>query len=369
MSDDTKSRDFLVRRDDLHTTRVADVVLPALGDGQVRLRLDAFGFTANNVTYAAIGEMMRYWEFFPAADGWGRVPVWGFADVAASRHPGVRVGERVYGYFPMSTHLDVLADDVREDGFTDVTAHRTALPPVYNRYGRAGADPAYEKAREDRYMLLRPLFATAYLIDDLLAEHAFYGARAIALSSASSKTAIGVAAQLSARANRAYAVVGLTSAANAAFVQSLGYYDRIVTYDALDGLAPDEPLVFVDMAGNGAVRDGVHRRVGDQLKYSCSVGLTHHDRMAMPSADLPGPTPEFFFAPDRIVLRSREWGPAGFQERVGGALKSFVRAAERWLRVQRGQGPAAVERVYRATLAGEADPSVGYVLALAEAAS
>src|SRR5687768_6210832 len=124
MSDDTTVRDFLVRRDDLRTTRVADAALPALGDGQVRLRLDAFGFTANNVTYAAIGEMMHYWDFFPAADGWGRIPVWGFADVAASRHPDIRVGERFYGYFPMSTHLDVLADEVRADGFTDVTAHR-----------------------------------------------------------------------------------------------------------------------------------------------------------------------------------------------------------------------------------------------------
>ncbi len=363
------SRDFLVRRDDLKTTRIADTALPALGDGQVRLRLDAFGFTANNVTYAAIGEMMRYWEFFPATDGWGRVPVWGCADVVASRHPGVQVGTRVFGYFPMSTHLDVLAGDVRPDGFTDATAHRTALPPIYNRYGRVDADPAYEQTHEDRYMLLRPLFATAFLIDDLLAEREFFGARAIALSSASSKTAIGVAALLSARAGRPYSVVALTSRANAPFVAGLGYYDRIVTYDALDGLAPDEPLVFVDMAGNGAVRDGVHRRLGDQLKYSCSVGLTHHDRMAMPAADLPGPMPEFFFAPDRMVQRMRDWGPAGFQERVGGALKRFVRDAERWLRVQRGHGPDAVERVYRATLAGEADPSVGYVLSLAEAAS
>lgn len=364
MSDDTRGQDFLVRRDDLQTTRVVDAVLPALGEGQVRLRLDAFGFTANNVTYAAIGEMMRYWEFFPAADGWGRVPVWGFADVAASRHPGVQVGERIYGYFPMSTHLDVQADDVRPDGFTDVTPHRTALPPVYNRYGRVSADPAYERDRENHYMLLRPLFATAFLIDDLLAERNFFGARAIALSSASSKTAIGVAALLSGRAPRSYEVVALTSRANAGFVEGLGYYDRIVTYDALDTLAPDEPLVFVDMAGNGAVRDAVHRRLGADLKYSCSVGLTHHDRMAMPASDLPGPSPEFFFAPDRMVQRTRDWGPAGFQERVGGALKRFVRDAERWLGIQHAAGPDAVERVYRATLAGEADPAVGYVLSL-----
>src|SRR5690606_8929868 len=115
-------------------------------------------------------------------------------------------GERVYGYFPMSTHLDVVAGDVRADGFTDLAPHRAALPPIYNRYGRVAADPAYEETHEERYMLLRPLFTTAFLIDDLLAERGFFGARAIALSSASSKTAIGVAALLAARPGRPYAV-------------------------------------------------------------------------------------------------------------------------------------------------------------------
>ncbi|MCC6765526.1 MAG: DUF2855 family protein [Deltaproteobacteria bacterium] len=359
-----EARDFLVRRGDLHRTSFAPAVLPRLGDGEALLAIDAFGFTANNVTYAAIGEMFRYWEFFPATDGWGRVPVWGCASVVESRHPGASVGERFYGYFPMSTHLVVRTDQVREDGFTDVAPHRTALPPVYNRYLRVSADPAYDPARENGYMLLRPLFGTAFLLDDLLAEEGFFGARAIALSSASSKTAIGLAALLAGRADRAYRVVGLTSAGNAAFVGGLGHYDRVVAYDALDGLAADEPTVFVDMAGNGAVRDAVHRRCGDRLRYSCSVGLTHHDRMALPPANLPGPAPAFFFAPDRIVQRTRDWGATGLQDRLGGALKRFVADSERWMRVRHGRGPADVERVYRAMLDGRTDPAEGHVLAL-----
>ncbi|MCC6846877.1 MAG: DUF2855 family protein [Deltaproteobacteria bacterium] len=356
--------DFLVRRDDLHRTAFASAARPALGDGEARLAIDVFGFTANNVTYAAIGEMLRYWEFFPAADGWGRVPVWGFANVVESRHPGVAVGERVYGYLPMSTHLVVRPDHVRPDGFTDVTPHRTALPPVYNRYLRVGVPSADEPAREDGSMLLRPLFATAFLLDDLLVEQAFFGARAIALSSASSKTAIGLAALLAARADRAYRVIGLTSAGNAAFVGGLGYYDRASTYDALEGLAADEPTVFVDLAGNGAVRDAVHRRLGDRLRYSCSVGLTHHERMALPPADLPGPAPAFFFAPDRIEKRTREWGPAGLQERLDAALGRFVAESGRWMHIRRGRGPADVERVYRTVLDGRAHPADGHVLAL-----
>ena len=357
--------DFLVRRDDLHRTEVVRTTLPALADGQALLRVDAFAFTANNVTYAVFGEMMRYWEFFPGPDGWGRVPVWGFADVVESRHPSVAAGERFYGYYPMSTHLAVEPASATPGGFVDGAAHRRALPPIYNQYLRTSTDPGYEADGEDAQMLLRPLFATAFLIDDLLAEQEFSGARAVVLASASSKTAIALAALLSRRRPRAYEVIGLTSPRNAAFVARLGFYDRAVTYDALDGVPSDVPLVFVDMAGDGAVRDAVHRRAGANVRYSCAVGGTHWSSLAMaPPADLPGASPTFFFAPDRFVKRSADWGAAGLQARIGAAWKDFVATLGSWLRVERGRGAADVERVYRATLDGHADPAVGWILAL-----
>jgi hypothetical protein len=264
----------------------------------------------------------------------------------------------------MSTHLVVQADHADDSGFADAAVHRQALPPVYNRYLRTSADPAYDPEREDAYILLRPLFGTSFLIDDFLAEQQFHGARAIALSSASSKTAIGLAALLSARAGRAYRVIGLTSPDNETFVSSLGYYDQVVTYDALDTLPSDQPLVFVDMAGNGAVRDAVHRRCGDRLRYSCSVGLTHKDAMAPAAADLPGATPTFFFAPDRVQQRSRDWGGAELQRRIGAALKHFLGHVDRWMRVTRGRGAADVERVYLAMLDGHANPADGHILSL-----
>jgi hypothetical protein len=356
--------DFLVRRNDLHQTAYVPTTLPALEDGQVLLGIDAFAFTANNVTYAVFGDMMRYWDFFPAADGWGRVPVWGFADVVASRHPHVAVGERFYGYFPMSTHLVVHADHVSDTGFVDAASHRKDLPPVYNRYIRTATDPGYERGLEDAYMLLRPLFGTAFLLDDFLAEQQFFGARAIALSSASSKTAIGLAALLSSRPGRPYEVIGLTSSRHWAFVTGLGYYDRVVPYDALGGLPQDQPTVFVDMAGDGAVRDAVHRHCGDQLRYSCAVGGTHWGRMAPAPADLPGAPPTFFFAPDRIQQRTRDWGADELQSRLGAALQRFAGHLERWMKVRHGRGPAEVERVYLATLDGTADPSEGHILSL-----
>ena len=98
--------DFLVDRSDYRNTTLADAAPAPLADGEARLRVDAFGFTANNVTYAAAGDMIGYWNFFPAPDtdddvNWGRVPVWGFADVVESLSDYVVDGDRLFGYFPM----------------------------------------------------------------------------------------------------------------------------------------------------------------------------------------------------------------------------------------------------------------------------
>jgi hypothetical protein len=355
--------DFQVRRDDLRQCRVTSLPLPELKAGEVLLRVDAFALTANNVTYAVFGDLMRYWEFFPAPEGWGHVPVWGFADVVASRHPAVVAGERFYGYFPISSHLLVQPEDASATGFVDGAPHRRELPPVYNRYVRTKTDPSYDPRQEDAQMLLRPLFATSYLLDDFLAEHQFHGARAIALSSASSKTAMGLAFLLSTRAGRAYEVIGLTSKGNAEFVRSLGFYDRVATYDALDQLPHDLPMVFVDMAGNGEVRDTVHRHCGERLRFSCAVGGTHWGSIT-PAGDLPGPQPTFFFAPDRVRQRTADWGGTELYDRIGAALRRFLEALGPGMKVQRGRGSADVERVYLAMVDGRADPAVGHVLSL-----
>lgn len=51
---------FLVRQDDLATTRCLHAPAPALAPGQVRVRVDRFAYTSNNITYAAFGDAMHY---------------------------------------------------------------------------------------------------------------------------------------------------------------------------------------------------------------------------------------------------------------------------------------------------------------------
>ena len=142
---------------------------PELDPGQVLLAVDAFGLTSNNITYAMFGEAMSYWDFFPAEDGWGRMPVWGFAEVAASRHDAVETGHACVWLLcrPRQSSWPPPAR-VGTRGFIDASAHRSPLPPAYNAYLRADADPVYDADTEDQQMLLRPLFFTSYLIDDFL---------------------------------------------------------------------------------------------------------------------------------------------------------------------------------------------------------
>lgn len=354
--------DFLVAKHDLHECRLDDGPALEPADGQALLEVDLFGLTSNNITYAKFGDSMSYWEFFPTQQpGWGRVPMWGFATVAASRHEQLEPGRRVYGYLPPSTELLVTPTRVTADGFVDGTAHRAQLPPAYNSYRSTATDPVYEQATEDQQMLLRPLFFTSYLLDDFLAEAKLFGASTAILSSASRKTASALAFLLARR--EGIDVVGLTSSRSADFVRSLGVYDHVVPYDDL-GELPAGPAVYVDMAGDGAVRAAVHERYGEELAHSAVIGATHHDKLgAVPDA-LPGPRPAFFFAPDRVVKRSADWGMTGLEQKLAQAWRPYVEWTDGWLKVIHAAGGEALQRAYLDLLDGRIDPASAHVLTL-----
>jgi hypothetical protein len=361
---DSSAFDFIVRKDDLRVTEFRSIPEPddvSLADGEVLLSVDQFGFTANNITYAVFGDMMQYWSFFPAASGWGRVPVWGFAVVAKSRHPKIAVGERIYGYLPMSSYFVAKAGQVNAAGFSDISEHRRERDAFYNLYQRTAADPGYDPRREAEQMLLRPLFFTGFLIDDFLAENAFYGARSVVISSASSKTSICLASRLHKRGKEACEVVGLTSPANVEFVRELACHHRVVAYTDIESLDATAPTVFVDMAGDGDVTMRIHRHFSEGLRYHCQVGGTHWERMGAAAA-LPGPAPELFWAPGRLAKRLEDWGASGFQERTGKAWVDFLASVGGWMKQESASGKDALRRVYLDALEGRANPAKGYVV-------
>ena len=355
-----------VRRDDLGSLRAVHEALPdALTAGQVLLAVDRFALTANNISYHMMGDALGYWRFFPTEDErWGRLPVMGYADVAASAHPDIAVGERVWGFFPMGSHLLIEAGKVNPHAFSDVSAHRTGLAPVYAQFQRAAANPIYEPAREEQDSLLRGLFLTSWLCEDALHDRDYHAAGHCLVTSASSKTAIALAFAL--RDRGAVRSIALTSVRNAAFCAGLGCYDEVVTYDAIDDLAP-RSAVLVDMAGNAGVNAAIHHRFGDELRYDCRIGITHRDAFGSVDKTLPGPAPEMFFAPHQARKRSQEWGANVLEQRVAAAFARFREFADRWLEIQRFDGVEAAERAFHQVVAGSAPPQAGYSVSLAGA--
>ncbi|MBR0896900.1 DUF2855 family protein [Bradyrhizobium tropiciagri] len=359
------STDFIVIRNDLQQCKVIETELPeiaALPADALLVKVTRFAFTANNITYAVIGEQLKYWQLFPAPKDYGIIPVWGFGEVLASKHPNLAVGETLFGYFPMATHLVIEAADVSKRGLRDGAAHRQEVSPVYNNYARVSTDPTYAGQQGDFRALMLPLFMLSFLVDDALAENEFYGARRVILSSASSKTAFGLAHLLH---KRGIHVIGLTSKGNVDFVSSLGCYDEVVTYDQVAAIPSAEPVAYVDMAGNSALRESLHRHFGAQMVYSGRVGLTH--RASEPDEPtLPGAKPVWFFAPDQIRKRGKEWGPGGIEQRFGAAWTELVPHLPNWLGVVERRGPAAVREAYLDTLQGHVPPDQGLILSLAE---
>jgi len=337
---------------------IVDASTRPLAEGEVRLAVDSFALTANNITYAAFGDAMRYWDFFPGDDGRCRLPVWGFADIAESRVDGLAEGERVYGYFPAASELIVSPGKITPGAFIDTAPHRADLPPAYNNYVRCAADPGWSADGEGAQMVLQPLFITAWLLDFFLRDpgNGFTDAPVL-LTSASSKTAIALAFALKAGGGRQ--AIGLTSARNADFVSGLGLYDSVATYDALDQLAPDNAAVIVDFAGDASLNRKLHDGLAGQLAANIRVGGAHWEQSA-PPRDLPPPKPQFFFAPDAARTLIKQWGAEEFDQRYKAAWREFAGAAPGYFDFRSEAGSKGALSVYRALLDGKAKPQDGF---------
>jgi hypothetical protein len=324
--------------------------------GQVVLEVDRFAFTANNISYAVSGDMLGYWRFFPTDPPWIRLPVMGYGEVVLSRHPDVDEGTRVFGFFAMGDRL-VIDAVATASGFRDHSPHRHADPAVYTTFSTID-DVDADTDTADRALLLRGLFATSYLADDYLAEHDLFGASQVVVVSASSKTAIALAFQL--RQRPGITAVGVTSQRNFAFVDGLGLYDSVVSYDDLTSI-DTVPSVVVDMSGHNAVVAEIHGHLGNAVMHSMAIGATHWEDLAGGHA-ITGPAPQFFFAPTQIAKRTDQWGPAEFARRSGEALDDFVADSVRWMAVDHSAGGDGMQRVFHDTLEGRIAPDRGQIV-------
>jgi hypothetical protein len=342
----------------------------------VRYALQHFALSANNITYADLGERFAYWRFFPssseASPAVGLLPIWGFAEVVESAHPEFPMGARAYGYFPLASEWILQPQRSSTLGFVDRAPQRSQLPSVYQQYHQWNATRDAES--EARYALLRPLYMTSWLCADFLKSENYFASeqrsqlarsavdQQIILLSASSKTALALGQALAAMGCEAERI-GLTSERNVAFCQRSHCYTDVLSYDDLARLQAISTVV-VDMAGNPELLRTVHQHLGANLSRSISVGLSHRGDLSAQLSDLPGPKPELFFAPSQVKRRAAQHGAGWIEQQSQPAWNAFLRESAAYLAMDLARGEAAAANAYQALLANQVPPErgLGFVL-------
>ena len=355
----TEITTFETRKTNLGETRVTkkEAVIPP---GGALVKVERFAFTANNVTYGVVGDRIGYWKFFPTGDeDWGVIPVWGTAEVVES-DGDLPVGERIYGYFPMASHMVIEPDRLKDASLADGAAHRAELPPVYNRYMRLAADPAYDAAMDDERMVLWPLYATSFCLYDWLVDNDWHGAEQVILPSASSKTAIGTAYAIKTDANPPR-LVGVTSSRNEAAVKALGLFDDAVLYDDIETGVANAPSVIVDMSGSGEVLGRLHKHLGDNMRFTSNVGVTHYSEAGM-GPDFIRERSAMFFAPGHIQKRAKDWGPGIFDQKAAAFWHDATLKSRDWLSIDKKAGIEAIGEAYMDVLAGKTPADRAWVV-------
>jgi len=354
-----------VDRTDYHHTRVVQGDLPTPGEGEILVRINKFAMTANNVTYAASGDLFGYWQFYPTGeDPWGKVTVWGIAEVLASHAEGIAAGERLYGFFPMASHVVMRPGELSERGFSDAMPHRSELPGLYNYYARTQSEPDQLQALEDQRCIFFPLFMTGYVIADLLLDNDWFGVQQILIGSASSKTGFSTAAFIRA-AGFEGAIVGLTSDQNVAFSEALGCYDRVVSYSDVESIA-NEPSAYIDIAGDVAVRSRLHHSLQNNAAHTLLVGATHWDQFgqSVGGETLPGSEPQVFFAPAQIEKRDGEWGRGVMMGKAYAASIELVTRLAPTLLMESHTGVEACDAIWQALLRNQVSGQRGVMVSL-----
>jgi hypothetical protein len=356
MAEHINATEIWIEKSNVKNTKIVEKIIniSELVEDEVLLKIDSFGFSANNITYAVFGDKMGYWGFFQADEKWGVVPMWGFATVLESRHGDVKVGEKVYGYLPMATHLVITAGKTSPTHFFDINDKRKSISPVYDNYVRCAKDPGYQAAREAWQLNYRPLFMTSFVLDDFVGDGLIASkdsVQQVILTSASSKTAYGAAHLLrkhKAQRGLDYQVVGLTSASNKSFTQSLDCYDQVISYDDIAVFGHDKTSWVLDFAGNKSLLLNLQNQFANHLGKLVLIGSTDVDaQQDKPEGHL---NSEFFFAPSQIKKRSGEWGHAGFAERYAQAWQSFAIHMNDKVAVAEYSGPKAIEALYHTGL-------------------
>lgn len=333
----------------------------------ILIKIDFFSFTANNATYAALGDSYKYWNFYPTRDAasFGSIPVWGYGTVIQS-NTNIKQGEHIFGYFPPSRFVVFNPIKINPDNFI---VSRPDLPQdrlVYNTYIRTNHSYSFKSlvGYEDVISVFWPLFATGYYLADMITCKNFKVDKII-VTSASSKTAMSFAYSFKLFGNK-QPLIALTSHQNLDFVKSLKLYDQVFSYNQVKEISGS--CIITDFAGNQDLNTSLEKHLGKNRHHTISVGMSHFN----PNSKLVGfdkeidsnKRSEIFFAPSFVQQRYRELGKDVAKKREDDDWIRVVPVAKHWIKMEKVFGVEGALDVVRLVIDGKGDPKVGYVLSM-----
>ncbi|KAI9569907.1 hypothetical protein HD554DRAFT_2088536 [Boletus coccyginus] len=392
---------------DPNTAVLAKSLVPAvLPANNVLIKVDRFGYSANNVTYQALGEVPHflYFDFHEAPEApesnvspntHGVTPVWGFGTVVASTLLAIHTGERVFGYFAPTRFLalSISPQDVNRYAFVVSRPHLPEDRRPYNQITRCSADPLYDPSPsvEDLTMLYRPLFWTSFWCEDWINTSQYRGgASRILISSASAKTAFCLAYLIRKRGSTSDSssptrqVVGLTSRKNLEFTKNLGLYDHVLEYDGFKTAAvmnePSQKWIYVDLAGNENLNSRVHNHFSNaklDLAGSVALGFTNLSPSSSGSA-AKWITNEFsphsastafeqFFMPEWLARRRKQLSVGEITRLQKYAWSGLMQDCKTWgVAIRRVYGTQNVKKAYEEVVRSGIPPDQGLIWSMWE---
>lgn len=180
----SRAQVHVIRKDDIaqHASIHTSISLPALDAVHVRARTAITCLTANNLSYAKGGTMLRWWDTYPVPSHlpapyndpsqWGTCPCWGYGEVLESRHSDFEPGMLIWGFWPTSNlPVDLkLVPGPMNQLWAEESEHRMKLMSIYNRYSIPDAsarlaDMAQEKLDEMAWEAVFTIWGCAYLLN------------------------------------------------------------------------------------------------------------------------------------------------------------------------------------------------------------
>ncbi|KAJ4304917.1 hypothetical protein N0V90_000445 [Kalmusia sp. IMI 367209] len=294
----------VISRDDHTEQHLIQVPLPStpLASSSIRVRPALLSLIVNTLSCASHPERkIGWWDVhalpstlqapFNDDSKYGRIGVFGWAEVIQSTLESIPVNARIYGFLPVATlPLDLQLKSTEAPGiYREITPYRATATRIYNTFEVHTAAVTGYSTSHALDAIAKPTFRLGYL----LARYTFDQTRClhpasrdaewtpadadltgaiVVLAAATSKTALSFAYMVNRpdQVAKPAQVIALTSSESASFAAATGWYSEVVTYNEAKRVArlgtSGRKVVIIDFGA----RENSAQRVLDAVRESAA---------------------------------------------------------------------------------------------------